>query len=157
MVFTLKHYILFSLFCSPIFLFYANSFSQESEIPFHCNLEIVHNTNIKIDSLDFEQVELFLNTFDSTCKNNAEFHEYSNEVLFKVLNTQTFLLVKVLSTCKSINLPLILSEIENPVIEFDLNPIYMKLNEITGSSTTINLLKKCVRIAAANSNQILKE
>lgn len=146
-----------SIFCFPFFLVYGTSFSQKIEVPFPCNIKVVDETNINIDSLNYDQVELFLQTFDSTCKNNVEFSEYSNEVLFKLLTIRTILIVKVLSTSKNIDLQIIFAEIENPVIEFDFQPIFLKLNSISGFNTTIAKLKKCIRIAASKSNQILKE
>jgi len=150
-----RDFFIFLSFYLVVFL--AASFSQETKVKIQCNLNIVNKTNSNIDSLDFEKVELFLKTFDSTCQNNTEFSEYSNEVLFKLLATRTILFVNVLSTSKNIDLPIIFSEIENPVTEYDLQPIYVKFKEITGSDSTINKLQKCIRFAASKSSQILNE
>lgn len=91
-----------------------------------CDIQKVKVVNDHIDSLTFQMVKDFLCTFDSSCKNNSEFSEWSNETLFKVLLKAPIVFFQVVENGQAAN-KLLIQEIENPVHEFDFQKIYNKI------------------------------
>ncbi|MEL7147701.1 MAG: hypothetical protein AAFO69_15105 [Bacteroidota bacterium] len=80
-----------------------------------CNSFIVARTSNKLDSLQDEDIALFLRTFSASCRNNVEFSEMSNEVLFEIIDKHTYKLVELLNQKDMRNLQTILSEIRDPI------------------------------------------
>lgn len=81
-----------------------------------CNLDIVLEIDEDLDNLTDKQINLFLYSFDKSCANNAEFGEYSNEMLFKVLNKYPELVAKNMLK-EGIQKDVILEELSSPVSE----------------------------------------
>lgn len=79
-----------------------------------CDIEIVLDVEKNIDNISDTLVYQFLHTFDESCKNNIEFSEYSNEVLFKLINKQPKKMVENISK-EGINIDIILEELANPI------------------------------------------
>jgi hypothetical protein len=77
-----------------------------------------------LDSFTEEGIIKFLGTFSKECKNNAEFSEWSNELLFKVIQKNVNLYMKAWHTKGLGNLEIVLKELESPVFEFDLLTFY---------------------------------
>ena len=65
-----------------------------------CNIDKVKIVNEHLDSLTFQIVSDFLCTFDSSCIKNAEYSEWSNETLFKVLVKAPTIFLKLLQRKK---------------------------------------------------------
>jgi hypothetical protein len=108
-----------------------------------CNIEKVKTINDNLDNLTFKMVDEFLCTFDKSCENNVEFSEWSNEMLFKVLDKSTELYFKVLTNGKIENAEIILDEIKNPIVEIDYQKIY---NNIKKVDTQEKLKKEYLRV-----------
>jgi len=70
-------------------------------------------------------------TFDTSCKNNVEYSEWSNELLFKVLEKSPTLLFEVMSAGQ-VNTDLILNEIKSPLLEINLQKLYDKVKVAAG-------------------------
>ncbi len=96
-----------------------------------CNLEIVLEVDEDLDDLTDKQIYLFLYSFDESCANNTEFGEYSNEVLFKVLNKYPGLLALNLIK-EGINKDVILYALSSPVSE--LSNIEVTYNNVLKSN-----------------------
>lgn len=63
-----------------------------------CNGQYVRYIKLNIDNLDTISIENFLCTIEKSCKNNVEFSQFSNKVLFLLLLNYCDLTVELLST-----------------------------------------------------------
>ena len=108
-----------------------------------CDFEKVKIINDNLDNLTFEMIDEFLCTFDKSCENNVEFSEWSNEMLFIVLNKSTELYFKVLTIGKIENAEIILEEIKNPIVEIDYQKIYDNIKKV---DTQEKLKKEYLRV-----------
>ncbi|MCK3684228.1 hypothetical protein [Maribellus sp. YY47] len=71
-----------------------------------------------IENCNDELIVKFLQSFGRECKNNVEYSEFSNEVLFKLLQSQPEQFSKVLTKHKdSIDFDYLIQEIENPLLD----------------------------------------
>tara|TARA_Y100001949_G_C15937240_1_gene308486 strand:- start:160 stop:1122 length:963 start_codon:yes stop_codon:yes gene_type:complete len=87
-----------------------------------CNFESLHSLNQNLDSLSSDIVLDFLSTFSVICEANVEFGEWSNELLFKVLNKSPELTLRVLSeNLNELDTTSIYRELESPL--HDLIPV----------------------------------
>jgi|WetSurMetagenome_2_1015567.scaffolds.fasta_scaffold449815_1 hypothetical protein len=84
----------------------------------------------RLGHLTAEQISLFVMAFDTSCRNNAEFSEWSNELLFKVVQTQPQVFLKVLSTTDGFHRGLILRELKRPVNEPDLDSVQAAVQSV---------------------------
>jgi len=88
-------------------------------------------------------IDEFLYTFDKSCEKNVEFSEWSNEMLFKILNKSTELYFKVLTKVKIENAEIILEEIKSPIAEIDYQKIYDNIKKV---DTQEKLKKEYLRV-----------
>jgi hypothetical protein len=94
-----------------------------------CDIDKVKIVNEHLDSLTFQMIYDFLCTFDSSCRTNAEFSEWSNETIFKLLDKSPKLFFQVIVKGQVDN-KLILREVEGPIRDYDLQKIYNKIKTI---------------------------
>ena len=81
-----------------------------------CDGSIVLSTKEKVGQLTKKDISKFLFTFGKECRNNVEFSEFSNEVLFEVLDKQTELTLRTLEKEeKQIELDEILDDLSSPI------------------------------------------
>jgi len=81
-----------------------------------CDIPTVLETEENLEILGGTRMFLFLYTFSEDCADNVEFQEYSNELLFKVLQKYPDLFLKTLSEDpKFYELADILRQLENPI------------------------------------------
>ena len=126
-------------------VFTQTVFSQDCK---KCDIEKLLDLSENINNLDFEIVKGFICTFDSTCINNIEFSEWSNELLFKLIEKDINLLNKVLRDLGFNYVKLIGKELETPIIDFDLNKLYILINNSKGPNYIIETEKKAIKNAA---------
>ena len=88
-----------------------------------CNLAVVRNTNKNLRHLTTPNIYAFLSTFDTSCRNNFEYTEYSNDVLFKILTTNPRLLVDALEKYADLHKGYIYMEISNPLLDYNFKEI----------------------------------
>ncbi|MBK6266383.1 hypothetical protein JKA74_15165 [Marivirga sp. S37H4] len=81
-----------------------------------CDISVILQTSESIENLTNEDIYKFLFTFSEDCKNNIEFGEFSNEVLFEVLLRYPLEISNNLKK-DSIYQDIILNEIANPIME----------------------------------------
>jgi hypothetical protein len=120
-----------------------------------CDIEKVKQTETHLDSLTAELVTSFLCTFDSICINNAEYSEWSNETLFKLMERAPQIFIDVVSKGTT-NQKTILDNIENPVIETQLQRIYDGIKITKGSRTVKVKYLAALEKAANNDGQTLR-
>lgn len=74
-------------------------------------------SNIATDIKNVTEPELkkFLYCCNEECSNNVEFSEFSNGILYRLLQEKTTLIITVLENTKDIDINYILSMIENPI------------------------------------------
>lgn len=81
-----------------------------------CDLTVVLSTKEKLENLTNDDVHSFLFTFSEDCKDNVEFGEFGNEVLFEVVLNYTDV-VSASFENDSIYQDVILKELANPIAE----------------------------------------
>jgi len=102
----------------------------------HCDVAAVTAIAKKIPRSSVCDVRCFLSSIGKECLKNAEFMEYSNEVLFKLMLTEpdTFIIAFSAEDAK-LDRHIILREIANPVHDgIDVNAVKQAIlrSEITG-------------------------
>ncbi|TKG91608.1 hypothetical protein EYV94_21525 [Puteibacter caeruleilacunae] len=110
-----------------------------------CDIDIVLETEENINNISDELIYLFLYTFDENCKNNIEFGEYSNEVLFKLLEQHPKRVVENI-TKEGINLDVILNELANPISDVvNVDDVLKSINTISTEEGIKNKLVDALR------------
>lgn len=128
-------YLLLSLslfFSSQLF---AQTFSEHEKpdsnyIDYWCSTAILLETEKNLGKLDIVLVANFLATFHESCKNNVEYSEWSNELLFLVISKKPDRVLELLSKNSSLSRDYILNELANPTHEQrDLDKIIESIRE----------------------------
>ncbi|MEO8472589.1 MAG: hypothetical protein ABI477_10350 [Chryseolinea sp.] len=109
-----------------------------------CDMAIVSRTASRIDLLRDEDVYEFLFTFSNDCKDNVEYSEFSNEVLFKVLLQYPELLSGSLNK-DSLYKDVILQELASPVIEAPIDRVINAVNKLGISDSARNKILRGVK------------
>lgn len=137
--------------CAVVVLFMAISaaVTAQSADSCRCSIEIVKHTEANIKALTEKDLYHFLLTFDSSCSNNAEFSEYSNELLFQVLERYPSYCVRLLTKQSQLSKGYIYSELQRPVIECGIRHIIAAVQVVDIKSQ----IKKEI-IAALNVSDI---
>ncbi len=82
---------------------------------FKCNIKVLLNVSQNKDSLEAETLNQFLMTFGAECNTNVEFSEWSNELLFDVIQRYPVRIVQILTENQELEEDVILYELRNPV------------------------------------------
>lgn len=126
-------------------IFTQFGYSQDCE---KCDIGKLIDLSENLENLNYETVMNFICTFDSTCTSNIEFSEWSNELLFKLIENDINLLNKVLHELGFKYAKLIGQELETPVVEFDLKKIYNLIKNSKGPKDIIEVEKNAIKKAA---------
>jgi hypothetical protein len=127
--------------------FYQLGFNQECE---KCDINSLLELHENKDSLDYETVFNFVCTFDTICKNNIEFSQWSNELLFELIETDVNLLNKVLHDLGYDYVKLISKELENPIVDVDILKLYQIVKNSSGPKDMIEEEKRALKKVAKN-------
>ncbi len=111
-----------------------------------CDIQIVINTNKRLQELTRENIHCFLLGFDKSCSNNVEYSEFSNEVLFKVVYNYPNEFINALSNML-IDQTYILEELSNPVLDFEWNKIITVIKNTEQSKMKNKILYSLKKIA----------
>ncbi len=122
-----------------------------------CDIEKVKVIHDNIDNLTFQMVIDFLCTFDSSCDTNIEFSEWSNEMLYKLLDKEPELIIKGLDPGRLDNIEILLDEIENPIHDFDYQIIYEKVSEVKTENDFKRKVLKSLELAADKEGTKIKK
>lgn len=114
-----------------IFLtFTLTSFSVQSQKN-KCDIEKIKSTNKNIENLNYKIVEEFLTSFDKSCESNVEFSQWSNEILFKVIENSPEIYFAVYQNLDNDDKEHLLKELRNPIHDgIDLNKISERIKTI---------------------------
>lgn len=118
-----------------------------------CDLETLKTLNEHLDNLTFKIISDFVCTFDLTCKNNIEYSEWSNELLFKVLDKSPKLLFEVLGSQQYRNKEIVINEVKSPVLEIDFQNLYDKVKIAPGVTVIRAEFLTAIITAAEKSGQ----
>lgn len=110
----------------------TNSAFAADQDSLKCNMQIILQTEDHLDSLSMDEMLLFLDSFGEACRNNAEFSECSNAVLFDVLMHKPALFCEALNRNKSqLDVAYIFLNLENPVSDLiDLERIRVIIRQV---------------------------
>lgn len=106
-----------------------------------CNATVLKSTANNIGKLSLTDVKIFLSTFDESCKNNAEYSEWSNELLFATLKTQPDLLLEAIANLHKSRMELILANLGAPIHDgIDLSALQIVVQNAQGLTSVKNLI-----------------
>jgi hypothetical protein len=116
-----------------------------------CNIELVLLADQNAEKLSEKDCLGFLLTIDPICENNAEFGEFSNGSLFKILENSPLILIKTIEINRAdIHLEIIYDMIQNPIDDLiDLVTIKTKILELNYESSIKSDIIKNLNIAIA--------
>jgi len=127
--------------------------SQKSDIQnIKCSLDIILQIEGDIDSLTTSKMKMFLENFSKDCRNNVEFSEVSNEVLFIVIKKYPELFVDVMCNNNSaIEKKEIYFQLSQPLHDLiPVDSIYTRINQISRECSQLDSIKKYLKIATEN-------
>lgn len=97
-----------------------------------CDGAILLRTSERIGKLKQDEIRDFLLTFGPECKNNVEYSEWSNELLFSLLDSQTELTLKTIEKEeRKIDIDEILNDLNSPINDLiDIKEILVKVDNV---------------------------
>lgn len=100
-----------------------------------CDDSVLSQINANMNKLTSSEIRMFLAAFDVSCKNNVEFSEFSNELLFRALEKHTKKVLLVLEKqYPEIQLKTILNVLEYPLVDtINLNDLIQKIEKVKAS------------------------
>jgi hypothetical protein len=105
------------------------SFGQDIK---RCDIAVLGQIDRNIENLKEKEIKDFLLTFDTSCNNNVEYSEFSNELLFKILDKHTLTILTVLeSKEKNLKTDKILYELSSPINDsFNIDELISKVEKV---------------------------
>ena len=97
-----------------------------------CNAKELASIEKKINNLKYEDICSFFTSIDKECKNNVEFSEYHNELLFKITNLYPAYVLKSISKLDNSKKLLIMDEYSSNILDFRIDDLKKKLDSIKG-------------------------
>ncbi len=102
-----------------------------SYVNYWCTTDILRKTEKNIDNLDIALIADFLATFHASCNDNAEYSEWSNELLFKVIGKKPNRFLELISKNSSLSREHIIEELKSPIHEqADLDSIAIEIERL---------------------------
>lgn len=97
-----------------------------------CDMAKLLDVSKNVGKVTHQEMVDFLLTLGEECQNNVEYSEWSNELLFELLDKQTELIVKTIAHQKKvIELAAILKNLEEPIHDrFNLKAIIDKVEKV---------------------------
>lgn len=119
-----------------------------------CDGTVVLSTQNKVGRLTEKDLRDFLLTFGKECQNNVEFSEFSNEVLFLVLDKHTELTLKTIEKEeKKIELDEILNDLSSPISDMIVvKNLISKVEKVRIDSRLKKLILDRLRTAEKSTN-----
>jgi hypothetical protein len=118
-----------------------------------CDLDKLDFISLRVDSINKDMINDFLCTFDKKCKDDAEFGEYSNELLFRVIEKSPKLFIEVLSSKSREKIDLILNELSDPAVEME----YPKIIDRIKKGAPASVLKEKILIKIKGIAELYKK
>jgi hypothetical protein len=97
-----------------------------------CDISILGQIDSNIENLTQKEIEDFLLTFDASCHDNVEYSEFSNELLFTILDKHTLTILTVLENKrKDSKIEEILNGLSSPVNDsFNIEGLISRVSKI---------------------------
>lgn len=111
-------------------------FSKTIENCKKCDGEILSTIQSNLGKLKKNHINVFFCTLDISCSNNAEFSEFSTELLIHVLNEMPEFTVVAISKLNSNKKAYILSKLSSPPESCDINKLIDKLSSVKKKKLT---------------------
>lgn len=92
-----------------------------------CDANTLLAVSQNMDNLSLDLAVRFVDTFDKSCRNNVEFTEWSNKLLFQVIKKQTSLYFKALLKATDETKNEILYTFSSPLLDYNYQEIYDKV------------------------------
>jgi len=124
----------------------VNMIIQNDSICPKCDFEILITVSEQMDSLNFKIINEFLCTFDTSCVNNVEFSQWSNELLFTVIYNYPVEFLDVVEKGK-VNNDILLDIVQNPSCDKDFLEIYNTLKVTPNKSEIKERYLKAIKKA----------
>lgn len=114
-----------------------------------CDDKILLGASKKIGTLNQKEISDFLLTFGQECRDNAEFSEWSNELLFKILDKQTELtLTTIEKEQKIIEIKTILDDLSEPITDnVNIKSLISKIERVTFDDKLKNKIITSLKLA----------
>jgi len=112
-----------------------------------CDIEAVKETVSNLEKLEYSDIFQFLYTFSKDCSKNVEYSEYSNEVLFKVLEMHPEDFIICMNKEKGLELEYIYSELSTPILDINGSVIYEKVQNVSGDRHVKEKILKALKKA----------
>ncbi len=112
-----------------------------------CDIEVVKETASNLEKLEYSEISQFLYTFSKDCSKNVEYSEYSNEVLFKVLEKYPEDFIICMTKDKGLELEYIYSELSTPILDINGRVIYEKVQNVSGDKHVKEKILKALKKA----------
>ena len=102
-----------------------------------CDRKVLVQTEHHLKQLKTKDVERLFMTYDGNCSHHDDFHDWGNEMLFRVLQRKPKLFIQHLETIPNGKRRVILEELERPLHNgFDIPGIIHKVEHIKGHDRT---------------------
>lgn len=117
-----------------------------------CSLNLLAEIQSDIDNLTDNNLLIFLYTFDGRCKNNVEYSELSNELLYSILcHKKATVLIEIISKNTQLPFNKIREAIERPIHDgIDLQKAYNNVKSIKVHKEICDMILKSIIIAMRN-------
>ncbi|MEO9870097.1 hypothetical protein [Ekhidna sp.] len=93
----------------------SNFLDKEEIDSIKCSSDALLQVNENLSNLNKSHINLLLSTFSIECRNNVEYSQWSNGLLFEVLSTNSSDLIELLSKDDNYDIDFIIKEIETPI------------------------------------------
>ena len=119
-----------------------------------CDGTILLLTSERIGKLKQDEIRDFLLTFGPECKNNVEYSEWSNELLFSLLDKQTELTLKTIEKeQRQIEMNEILNDLNSPINDLiDIKEIIVKVDNVNMNKRFKNRIIEQLKSADSKMN-----
>jgi len=119
-----------------------------------CDMAKLLDVSKNVGKVTHQEMVDFLLTFGEECQNNVEYSEWSNELLFELLDKQTELIVKTIAhQTKVIELAAILKNLEEPIQDrFNLKAINDKVEKVKFDPDVKKEIINRLKIAESKTN-----
>ena len=130
------------------------SFSLCGQSTTKCDMAKLLDVSKHVGKVTHQEMVDFLLTFGEECQNNVEYSEWSNELLFEMLDKQTDLTVKTIAhQAKVIELTAILENLEEPILDrFNMKAIIAKVEKVKFDPDVKKEIINRLKIAESKTN-----
>jgi hypothetical protein len=125
--------------------------SLSSLEPTPCNIYVILYAHENIDSMSTKALDIFLSVFSEECNDNAEFSEFSQEMIFEVFGKYPSEVAELI-TKKDYNLSALTAELEAPLLDPLIEPIIAGIKSTGIKNTKIDSVISVLERANAYLN-----